>query len=183
MCKKYATSFSLYRCQRVLPLLHRHTRWTAGYTVVVTVRIPRNLEVVPNTPHHSDNPRIIQVGGFQRHNATPFLHMNIFEGQARIQCKSQSLPTKFVSRKMRCPHCPIVYSYDSFIAGAGTPDVERFKATNPLPHVVVSRDLVYTGQYLEKPEGHGVFRPVTMYSEELLENRDSRGRRVAKEGF
>ena len=52
--------------------------------------------------------------------------------------------TKFVSRKMRCPHCRIIYAYDSFTVGAGTPDEERLKVTSPLPYVVVSQDFVYT---------------------------------------
>ena len=79
--------------------------------------------------------------------------------------------TKLVSRKMRCPHCPIIYAY-----GAGTLDEERFKVNSPLPHVVVSQDLVYIRQYLEKLEGREVFRHVSMYSEELLEDRGTEGK-------
>ena len=39
--------------------------------------------------------------------------------------------TKFVSRKMRRPHCPVIDSYDSFTVGAGTPDEERLNVTSP----------------------------------------------------
>ena len=83
---------------------------------------------------------------------------------------------KFVSRKMCRPHCPVIYSYDSFTAGAGTPDKERLKVTRPLRYVVVSQDLVYTRPYLEKLEGRAVFQHVSMYSEELLEDRCSEGK-------
>ena len=64
---------------------------------------------------------------------------------------------KFVSCKMRCPHYPNIYAYNSFTVGAGTPDEEHFKVTSPLPYVVVSQNLVYTRQYLEKLEGRTVF--------------------------
>ena len=47
--------------------------------------------------------------------------------------------------------------------------------TSPLPYVVVSQDLVYTRQYLEKLEGRAVFQHVSMYSE-LLEDRGTEGK-------
>ena len=65
--------------------------------------------------------------------------------------------TKFPSRKMRCPHCPIIYAYDSFTMGAGAQDNRPFKVTSPLPYVVFSQDLVYTRKYVKKLQGRAVF--------------------------
>ena len=57
---------------------------------MVTVRIPNILNVFTHTPHQSDNPHINRVERLQRHNATLFIHMKIFEDPISIQCRTQS---------------------------------------------------------------------------------------------